>query len=90
MFSLSQISNLLAVSEKTNEMSAHIISEKKRTSDVSSGVECDFESLLLSVPVLDGLKKCGFVRPSPIQVQAIPLAKFGVGKVILIAFMLLL
>lgn len=60
-------------------MPAHIINKKKRTSDISSCIECDFDSLLLSSNVLSGLKKCGFIQPSPIQIQTIPLAKCGVG-----------
>jgi len=62
---------------------AHDISSDSnttRTDDIRSSNATDFESFLLSGNVLKGLKKCGFVRPSPIQVQSIPLAKCGVGK----------
>ena len=58
-------------------------SSTKRTDDVRSSNETDFESFCLSDNVLKGLKKCGFLRPSPIQVQSIPLAKCGVGKLVI-------
>ena len=72
------------------ESKAHVLSEKMRTRDVSSGVLCDFESLLLSSHVYEGLKKCGFVTPSPIQAKAIPLAKCGVGKALGISFFIVI
>jgi ATP-dependent RNA helicase DDX20 len=36
-----------------------------------------FRDLLLSEPVQRGLADCGFVRPSPIQLAAIPVGRFG-------------
>ena len=52
---------------------------KKRTRDVLiDGTE--FSSLLLSNEVLEGLNKSGFVKPSPIQLKAIPLGLCGLGK----------
>jgi hypothetical protein len=40
----------------------------------------DFESLLLSRPVLEGLRAAGFERPSPVQLKAIPLGRCGLGE----------
>lgn len=69
--------------EKDNPLTmiAHDLSNSKRSNDVKtkSGKSKDFDSFLLSAVVLKGLKECGFVRPSPIQVEAIPLAKCGIG-----------
>lgn len=54
-----------------------------RTADVivsdASGavVTTDFGALLLSAPVLEGLRRSGIVRPSPIQLRAIPIARSG-------------
>ena len=60
---------------------AHDIEDgrKARTEDVvtSESREKTFEDLLLSAPVLQGLNNSGFVRPSPVQLQAIPKAKVG-------------
>ena len=60
---------------------AHDIEDRRkaRTEDVvtSESREKTFEDLLLSSPVLQGLNNSGFVRPSPVQLQAIPKAKVG-------------
>lgn len=52
-----------------------------RTRDVlvPGGPE-DFGSLLLSAPVLEGLRAAGFLRPSPVQIKAIPLGRCGLGE----------
>jgi len=42
----------------------------------------DFASLMLSEPVLKGLKESGFVRPSPIQLAAIPNGKIGLDMIV--------
>ena len=54
---------------------------KKRTLDVKVKDNVDFESLLLSQDVLAGLKKCGFEKPSPVQLKAIPLGRCGLGNI---------
>ena len=59
---------------------AHRFAAKARTSDVVISETVDFASLLLSEPVLKGLKNSGFERPSPIQLKAIPLGRCGLGK----------
>ncbi|KAH0618929.1 hypothetical protein JD844_018480 [Phrynosoma platyrhinos] len=54
-----------------------------RTRDVHmhEGPE-DFSSLLLSAPVLEGLKAAGFLRPSPVQLKAIPLGRCGLDLIV--------
>ncbi|XP_053106409.1 probable ATP-dependent RNA helicase DDX20 [Hemicordylus capensis] len=54
-----------------------------RTRDVlmPEGPE-DFGSLLLSTPVLEGLKAAGFLRPSPVQLKAIPLGRCGLDLIV--------
>ncbi|XP_013922832.1 PREDICTED: probable ATP-dependent RNA helicase DDX20 [Thamnophis sirtalis] len=54
-----------------------------RTRDVllREGPE-DFGSLLLSAPVLEGLKAAGFLRPSPVQLKAIPLGRCGLDLIV--------
>ena len=49
------------------------------TEDVvtSEGREKTFEDLLLSAPGLQGLNNSGFVRPSQVQLQAIPKTRVG-------------
>lgn len=60
---------------------AHIINEKQRTEDILADIATDFESLLLSPKVIEGLRHAGFIQPSPIQLQAIPYAKCGVDLI---------
>ncbi|XP_066912854.1 probable ATP-dependent RNA helicase DDX20 isoform X2 [Clytia hemisphaerica] len=64
-------------------MIAHdLTTDTERTLDVQpSQKNTDFESFLPSPNVLKGLKECGFHRPSPIQVESIPLAKCGIDLV---------
>lgn len=64
-------------------MIAHDLSNGTRSCDVqtTSNKTTDFDSFLLTPLVLNGLTECGFVRPSPIQVEAIPLAKCGIDLV---------
>lgn len=58
---------------------AHNLALKPRTGDVAIHEKVDFAGLLLSPAVLQGLSKCGFERPSPIQLKAIPLGRCGLG-----------
>lgn len=55
-------------------------SQRTRTGDVLLAEPADFESLLLSRPVLEGLRAAGFERPSPVQLKAIPLGRCGFGE----------
>lgn len=59
---------------------AHLIEDNKRTEDVVIKESHTFESLLLPQNVLSGLKKNGFIKPSPIQLKAIPVGRCGFGK----------
>ncbi|NWY66285.1 DDX20 helicase, partial [Erithacus rubecula] len=54
-----------------------------RTRDVLlPGGPADFGSLLLSPPVLAGLRAAGFQRPSPVQLKAIPLGRCGLDLIV--------
>lgn len=53
---------------------------RTRTGDVVLAEPADFESLLLSRPVLEGLRAAGFEKPSPVQLKAIPLGRCGLGE----------
>ncbi|XP_060079184.1 probable ATP-dependent RNA helicase ddx20 [Ylistrum balloti] len=66
----------------TETVVAHNIGEKKRTNDVLISDNIDFAGLLLSNPVLQGLKSSGFERPSPIQLKAIPLGRCGLDLIV--------
>lgn len=63
---------------------AHNLKEKERTKDITIDEEFNFNSFLLSDEVLKGLNQSGFVKPSPIQLKAIPLGKCGFGKLLFI------
>jgi len=60
-------------------MAAHSYELKQRTTDVDTQQNVTFEDMHLSPPVLLGLTKAGFLKPSPIQLQAIPIGKCGKG-----------
>ncbi|XP_007947415.1 probable ATP-dependent RNA helicase DDX20 [Orycteropus afer afer] len=55
---------------------------RTRTGDVLLAKPADFESLLLSRPVLEGLRAAGFERPSPVQLKAIPLGRCGLDLIV--------
>lgn len=61
-------------------------SERKRTDDVAATIDkanqnaIHFSQLLLKDNVLGGLLTAGFSHPSPVQVKAIPLGRFGAGE----------
>lgn len=62
---------------------AHKLASQWRSDDVLQTDEnATFELFLLSERVLSGLRKSGFVRPSPIQVEAIPLGLCGFDLVV--------
>lgn len=61
------------------ERTAHSWNNTPRTDDVQIDEEITFANLLLSEPVLQGLKQAGFCRPSPIQIKSIPLGRCGFG-----------
>jgi ATP-dependent RNA helicase DDX20 len=45
--------------------------------DACVRAQVSFADMNLSTPVLRGLTDAGFERPSPVQLQAIPLGRFG-------------
>ena len=62
-----------------NLKTAHSWDVTPRTDDVQIDEKITFAGLLLSEPVLQGLKQAGFDRLSPIQIKAIPLGRCGFG-----------
>ena len=62
----------------------HVFESRARTDDVivASEKETRFTSLFLSPRVTEGLSAAGFVRPSPIQLKAIPLGRCGLDMII--------
>lgn len=66
----------------SEDIVAHNINEKKRTTDVLISDNIDFAGLLLSDRVLQGLKSSGFEKPSPIQLKAIPLGRCGLDLIV--------
>lgn len=53
----------------------------RKTADIKIDEQgVDFASFMLKEPILKGLKKANFVRPSPIQLKAIPIGRLGMGK----------
>jgi superfamily II DNA/RNA helicase len=57
---------------------------KFRTRDVESDETSiiSFDQMYLSKQVLAGLKSAGFLKPSPIQLKAIPLGKLGLDLIV--------
>lgn len=55
---------------------------RRRTSDVFAREAVRFDDLMLSEPLLRGVQRCGFEHPSPVQLQAIPLGKFGTDLIV--------
>jgi len=60
---------------------AHNVDSVKRSKDVILSELVTFDELLLTKPILSGLKKSGFNIPSPIQLKSIPLGRCGLGKI---------
>lgn len=59
---------------------AHDYDDRTRTTDVKTGEEISFRELMIPDKILNGLEMCGFRKPSPIQLKAIPLGRCGFGK----------
>uniref|UniRef100_T1JLZ3 RNA helicase n=1 Tax=Strigamia maritima TaxID=126957 RepID=T1JLZ3_STRMM len=68
--------------EKMSETVAHVLDTRFRTGDVEITENVDFEGLFLSKTILQGLNRAGFVRPSPIQLKAIPIGRCGLDLII--------
>lgn len=62
------------------EKIAHKIEEKERTSDIQLKEKVPFTKMLLSETVRKGINQAGFVYPTNIQANAIPMGKAGIGK----------
>ncbi|CAK9833346.1 Probable ATP-dependent RNA helicase DDX20 [Anthophora retusa] len=56
---------------------AHDINKKPRTRDIKIQEDVTFFQMGFSQKILDGLSVCGFQKPSPIQLKAIPLGRCG-------------
>ncbi|KAH9630417.1 hypothetical protein HF086_016955 [Spodoptera exigua] len=56
---------------------AHNLNEGLRTQDVQISEDITFDTMLLRPSTLEGLRNCGFYKPSPIQLHGIPLGKCG-------------
>ncbi|KAK2579838.1 hypothetical protein KPH14_007523 [Odynerus spinipes] len=61
---------------------AHDTKKKSRTKDVKILEDVTFSQMGLSQNILNGLANCGFQRPSPIQLKAIPLGRCGFDLIV--------
>ncbi|KAI8983054.1 P-loop containing nucleoside triphosphate hydrolase protein [Pilobolus umbonatus] len=53
----------------------------KRSFDVEVEEEISFDSLIKNKDLLNGLAHCGYDKPSPIQLRAIPLGRLGIDLI---------
>ncbi|GAB6019319.1 DEAD (Asp-Glu-Ala-Asp) box polypeptide 20 [Chamberlinius hualienensis] len=67
-----------------NIQTAHQIDALKRTDDVKleTSNNVDFSHMMLAPHVLKGLNNAGFVKPSPIQLEAIPVGRCGLDLIV--------
>jgi ATP-dependent RNA helicase DDX20 len=56
-------------------------STMKRSHDVEIQEEVDFSSLVQNKALLKGLTESGYEKPSPIQLEAIPMGRLGVDLI---------
>lgn len=56
--------------------------DTQTTKDVEINEDVSFRDMMLSEQVLNGLTKCDFLKPSPIQLRAIPIGRCGLGNFI--------
>ena len=75
------ILDVMVVMSESQLPLAHDVSDPiiKRTRDVASFHDGNFDSLLLSENILRGLIDAGFATPSPIQLKSIPIGRCGLG-----------
>lgn len=59
---------------------AHQINAQPRTTDIIIEENVSFYQMGLSQCILNGLVTCGFEKPSPIQLKAIPFGRCGFGN----------
>lgn len=58
------------------------MAERGQTNDVKTDENVTFADLTISELTIDSLNKAGFLKPSPIQLQALPLALVGLDLLI--------
>ncbi|KAG5309443.1 DDX20 helicase, partial [Acromyrmex insinuator] len=61
---------------------AHDINKKQRTNDIKIEEDVTFFQMKLPRDILDGLMSAGFQKPSPIQLKAIPLGRYGFDLIV--------
>lgn len=61
---------------------AHKVDEKERSNDIKIDENVSFSDMFLSDSVLSGLHSCGFFKPSPIQLAALPLGRCGLDLIV--------
>ncbi|KOC60163.1 putative ATP-dependent RNA helicase DDX20 [Habropoda laboriosa] len=61
---------------------AHDINKKPRTRDIKIQEDVTFFQMGFSQKILDGLSVCGFQKPSPVQLKAIPLGRCGFDLIV--------
>ena len=60
---------------------AHDLGKQQRTDDIKISSNVTFVQMGLSEKVVNGLHNCGFQKPSPVQLTAIPVGRCGYGKI---------
>lgn len=53
--------------------------KEDKTRDVEITGDVSFRDMMLKEQVIAGLTKCNFIKPSPIQMRAIPIGRCGLG-----------
>ncbi|XP_076064201.1 uncharacterized protein LOC143038623 [Oratosquilla oratoria] len=61
---------------------AHNIDAKARTDDIKIQEDVDFSQMYLSDHVFQGLQQARYIRPSPIQLRAIPIGRCGLDLLV--------
>lgn len=65
-----------------NENCNEEIEVKQRTADIQVAEDFTFNKFMLSEKLLKSLNKLNFVKPSPVQLKVVPLAKSGIDMLI--------
>ncbi|EGG22524.1 putative RNA helicase [Cavenderia fasciculata] len=79
--SLSSTTTTTTTTTTTNTSSSTPQTNRNRTKDVMIEKDIGFSELNLPSVLVEALKSCGFEKPSPVQVQAIPIGVSGVDMV---------
>ena len=58
------------------------MAERGLTNDVRTDEDVTFADLAISESTINSLSKAGFIKPSPIQLQALPLALVGLDLLV--------